>query len=1259
MPDNITIFSQNCQGLGNPQKRRALFRHVRAKKYNIVCLQDVHIQSQQESYVKAEWGNDAYFSCFNSSSRGVLILLNNYFEYKVEKINSDVNGNYIILDINIEGKKFTLINLYGPNDDKPKFYKELRQKYKTLNNDNIIMCGDWNLVINPDLDTNNYLHINNPRARNEVLDSIIEEDGFLDTYRIFHEEKREYTWSRRNPVRKQARLDFFLTSFECFLYVYATNIIPGYRTDHSGVTLELTLNENERGRGYWKFNNSLLKDHSYIQIVKDTISDVKQTYATNNNDNLDNQQSEYSINSQLFLETLLLMIRGNTIKYSSFKKKQQQQQEKQLEQEIKIIEDEVNTNFINMSDEILDNLETKKTMLYDIQKDKIEGMMLRSRSRYEDLGEKPTQYFLNLEKRNYTSKVIHKLVNEDGEEFTKTPDILNCQTSFYKDLYKEVNLENDVSINSILGENENILSDKDSKELEGEILYSELGFALKNMKNNKSPGLDGFTVEFFKFFWTDIGHFILQSLNYGYRNGSLSITQKQGVITCIPKQNKSRINLKNWRPISLLNVIYKLASAVISNRLKKVLDNIINENQKGFIAGRFLGENVRLIYDVLFESKKQNLPGLLLSIDFEKAFDTVSWKFIMKVLDYFNFGNSIKSWVGLFQKGSETCILQNGFMSNFFSLRRGCRQGDPISPYLFILCAEILGKMVRKNKEIKGISINGKEYKLSQYADDTQLILDGTEKSLKAALNLLKQFYIMSGLKINVDKTRALWIGSSCGSPETLCEEFALDWSQDPLKILGVTFSPLVFNIWDLNSQEILLKIKKILNHWSKRKLTLLGRITIIKSLAVSKFVHLFISLPAPPNGLISELEKLFYKFLWNSGPDRIKRRIIIKNIACAGLRMVELRSFIKALKVSWLRRILHQTKPNEWTCLSLINFRTLFSIGGSYAFKLSSELQNPFWKDLMHIWAEFCKILPVENIGQILDSPLWHNENIGSGKILFKNWHEKGIRVVFDIIGQNGEFYTFEQLKTMYNINGTFLDYQYLLNKIPRSWITQINDNRVFIFENKINVTCNVFVKKLMKAKKGSRVFYDIFVNVNDYIPQNKWQAEIGDITENEWKSYFLSTKKWHEVKLRDFQYKINNNILVTNSFLAKINKIDSGVCSYCKEQPEKIHHLFLSCPKVKHFWRELREWLNTNVNIDLSLENREILFSYTGNNELVTNKYALAKLFIYQNKFISRTINIQGFICLLKKKMLSEKYISFLNNKINKFFKKMVSRV
>ena len=124
---------------------------------------------------------------------------------------------------------------------------------------------------------------------------------------------------------------------------------------------------------------------------------------------------------------------------------------------------------------------------------------------------------------------------------------------------------------------------------------------------------------------------------------------------------------------------------MIANRIKTVLDSLNNEDQKGFISGRFIGENVKHIYDILFETKDQNLPGLILSVDFEKAFDTVSWKFIEKVLDYFNFGPSVKSWIKLFQKGSESCIIQNGHMSDFLKLKRGCRQGDPISPYIHFM----------------------------------------------------------------------------------------------------------------------------------------------------------------------------------------------------------------------------------------------------------------------------------------------------------------------------------------------------------------------------------------------------------------------------------------------------------------------------------------------------------------------------------------------------------------------------------------------
>ena len=238
--------------------------------------------------------------------------------------------------------------------------------------------------------------------------------------------------------------------------------------------------------------------------------------------------------------------------------------------------------------------------------------------------------------------------------------------------------------------------------------------------------------------------FVLRSINYGYRTGSLSVTPKQGIITCLPKPNKCRYNLKSWRPISLLNVVYKMASAVIANQLKSTLDELIHENQKGFISGRFIGENIRLIYDVLFETKNRNLQGLILSIDFEKKFDTVSWKFIEKTLKYYNFGDLIIKWISIFQKGAESCIIQNGFISEFFYLKRGCRQGDPISPYIFILCTEILGKMIRNNNDIHGIIIDIKEYKISQYADDTQLFLNRSENSLREALDVLQKFYEMS-----------------------------------------------------------------------------------------------------------------------------------------------------------------------------------------------------------------------------------------------------------------------------------------------------------------------------------------------------------------------------------------------------------------------------------------------------------------------------------------------------------------------------------
>ena len=181
------------------------------------------------------------------------------------------------------------------------------------------------------------------------------------------------------------------------------------------------------------------------------------------------------------------------------------------------------------------------------------------------------------------------------------------------------------------------------------------------------------------------------------------------------------------------------------------------------------------------------------------------------------------------------------------------------------------------------------------------------------------------------------------GSDLRLCHNYNLDWEQVPIKILGVIFTPEVFNIWDFNSLETIRKMEKILQSWSKRKLTLPGKITIIKSLAFSKFIHLFTVLPNPPEQFVKQLEKLFYKFLWNSGPDRISRNVIIQDVKEGGLRMIKINKFIESLKVIWLRRILISINECSWNRLSHVDFRKLVIFGDGYAKLCASNLSNPF----------------------------------------------------------------------------------------------------------------------------------------------------------------------------------------------------------------------------------------------------------------------------------------------------------------------------
>ena len=185
------------------------------------------------------------------------------------------------------------------------------------------------------------------------------------------------------------------------------------------------------------------------------------------------------------------------------------------------------------------------------------------------------------------------------------------------------------------------------------------------MESDKTSGTDGLPAEFYKVFWKDISHFLISALNFAFDSDCLSVTQRRGVIKLIPKKDAELYFIKNWRPITLLNITAKS----IANRIKLVLPNLINYDQTGFLKGRFIGENIRLIDCIIQYATEKNITGLLLFIAFEKGFDSLEWSFIHDTLSFYGFGASLINWVKTLYSQTESCILNNGWASNFLRFK--------------------------------------------------------------------------------------------------------------------------------------------------------------------------------------------------------------------------------------------------------------------------------------------------------------------------------------------------------------------------------------------------------------------------------------------------------------------------------------------------------------------------------------------------------------------------------------------------------------
>ncbi|MCU7801457.1 MAG: endonuclease/exonuclease/phosphatase family protein, partial [gamma proteobacterium symbiont of Lucinoma myriamae] len=357
------------QGANNIGKRIDLFQHLKEQKSDIYCLVDTHFTQQDQNLIRSQWEFDCSFNSYSSNSRGIAILFNNTTEHKIHKQLKDAQGNYLIVDVSVQSKRLTLAAVYGPNLDSPQFFKSFFEEIDKIENESVIICGDFNLVLDPKLDYYNYKHINNRKARQLVLDEI-EIRNLKDPFRLLSPLQRRYTWRRKNPLQ-QARLDFFLVSDDIQQNVIRCNIGISYRSDHSMVTLEINFFDIKKGKSLWKHNNSLLSDMEYINTINNKIKDIKQQYAlpVYNYDNINDvpdDEIQFVIDDQLFLDTLLMELRGKSISFSSFRRKQTDKNEQEIIRKIKSIEE-------NLTESKQDELDSDLEKLIH---EKMKGMFL-------------------------------------------------------------------------------------------------------------------------------------------------------------------------------------------------------------------------------------------------------------------------------------------------------------------------------------------------------------------------------------------------------------------------------------------------------------------------------------------------------------------------------------------------------------------------------------------------------------------------------------------------------------------------------------------------------------------------------------------------------------------------------------------------------------------------------------------------------------------------------------------------------------------
>ena len=984
----FSCISYNVRGLTNLEKcRKILNKFVypfKEKSPGIVCLQELKLNfdtgrnlvNHLKGYKTLLSLNPGCAAQGFPSSEGVSLSIHNslnpiIMDKKVEK------GWLILAKCRILDKVCVIGSVYMPTGCPVNIYRKrlnmLEAHLKYFKCDNIIMQGDFNLSLDSASSPTKVLA--------EDLDRLLDKWDLQDMWRIQNPHSNRCSFHSLHHM--SSRLDYCFVSLNFACYVADCIIGNAYCSDHSPVISQFSFNAPGGKRPFIFPIDLCYSDQFRLELNKN----LEQVKVEND-----------SANPHTKWELIKSTIRSTALKFKGLQSKIRKELVEEYEAKI--------SHKMFLRDSCSDRL-GKKDITTDIdnlnkQLDALfsEGKAIKyagNLARWYGEKDKCSKYFLDKFKIDKGRPVISQLMTNDGV-VTNNQAILKQAHSFFSSLYQEepIFLPTD-KLDSV-----RTLTSGDIEIMAQDISIDELFNVVKSMRPSSAPGNDGITVKFYLHFWELVKNDLFSSVQHSLLVGKLSSSQRQGLIRLFPKKNTNLLLVSNWRPISLLNVDYKLLTKVFAIRLKHILPDIINQDQRGFVAGRRISHSILDVLAIIETVIEQEEDYLICSIDIRKAFDSINWEFLRYALQLFDFPPEFITWFNIFYSDRTAFVVNNNERSDPINISKGNFQGCPLSPLFFVLAIEILAVRIRNNPEIIGIQVEDFCKKINLVADDILLVFKNNFSGRAQVDEELKEFSMNSGLRVNPDKSSVIRINKNSSDIDQ--DTFpSFQRQKTAFKYIGLNCTLDQKNLWKENIPRIIDKIEAELNACSEWTFTTpLGRINVLKSLFFSRFPYFFelVTLPETDIGNkgIKKIQSLLNNLVWNGKKPKMKLRNAAMHPANGGLGMINVKKRIEAIKIDLLRRAADVTQMEFWQVSLFSHFKVGFDtiIQANFPFRFLKYLLvkplPPFWEDVFRIWTHFhfrgcTHKLDDDQIEEVVSRPAFFNAAFGDCIGCRKRW--------------------------------------------------------------------------------------------------------------------------------------------------------------------------------------------------------------------------------------------------------------------------------